>query len=248
MDMFSLFVLGASWILAGFVNGVTSFGGNLIGTPLTALVLHPQAAIICGNIVTMALSGTVMLRYFRHLPKKEFALIMTTYIIGTPIGVAILHVAPISILLNLAATSIVLFLALQFFSSKLHFSMQAPAWVLIPAGLLSGIFLGSTSMGGPVVVMASILRRWKKEAVLATVNTTATVAAFVACIVMWQNGMLASDLIAPALCSAPCAAIGVLLSFPVVNRINTVLFKKMVLAMLVLAAMALFARALNVPA
>ena len=235
--------LGISWLVAGFINGVTSFGGNLVGTPLTTLVLDPQHAIVCGNIVGTALTVTIALRYFRHLPMKEFPIITIAYMIGTPIGVTILRVAPVSIVLSLAATSILLFLAVQLFSSKLHFSMRAPIWILIPAGLLSGILLGSTSMGGPVVVMTAILRGWKKESILAVVNTTATIASCVAFFVLWKNGMFTADLITPSLCAVPCTIIGVLLSFPVVNRINTTLFNKLVLIMLVLSVGALFARA-----
>ena len=48
--MLVFFYINIVWFLAGFINGVTSFGGNLFAVPLMTLVMEAKQAIIFGCI------------------------------------------------------------------------------------------------------------------------------------------------------------------------------------------------------
>ena len=70
--MFDFLYVNVVWFLAGFVNGVTSFGGNLFAVPLMALVMDAKTAIILGCFVGTAITLTIAVFYHRELPKLEF--------------------------------------------------------------------------------------------------------------------------------------------------------------------------------
>lgn len=97
--MFALIYINVVWFLAGFINGLTSFGGNLFAMPLMSLVMDAKDAIVFGCLVGTAITVTIALFYHRDLPKREFVLALVSSLAGIPAGMAILKVASVKALL-----------------------------------------------------------------------------------------------------------------------------------------------------
>lgn len=234
------------WTLAAFVNGVTSFGGNLVGTPLMMLAIAPKDAIVFASLLGFAIMGTISFVYRHRLPVKETVLAVLSGAAGVPAGVAILRWAPTNVLLFLASAAIFLFLLWQLIAKRIHFRGTAPLWTVIPAGLAAGIVMGATSMGGPMLAMFAMMRGWTKETIIAVLNTVGTLSSLPFIFTLWQQDMYTADVTIPALCTMPAAVLGILISVPVMKRIDVQVFRRLMLCMLTLSALTLLVRGLDV--
>jgi len=247
MTIFQIILCVFFWFTAAFMNGITSFGGNLVGTPLTMLLIGPREAIIFGACVGMVVTGSVTIIYFRNLPRTETILASIGYLIGIPGGIAILRWAPASILMFLAGSCIILFLLWQAVLKRMHTngvrrSINVPIWCIFPTSVIAGILYGSTSMGGPPMAIYGFLRGWQKETMISVLNTTATIGASFMLILLLMRGDFPQELFLPFGLSVPAIVLGTLLSVPVLRRIKPDLFRKMLLTMLTFSAITLIVR------
>ena len=244
METLTLIYSSVVWLFAGFVNGITSFGGNMVAVPLLSLVIDPRDAIIFACLTGTGITVSLALLYRSALPKLEFALVCLSCGAGVIPGMWILKVASARHLLFLAGIILTVFLLWQFLGRRLNSEKRIPIWAVVPMGVLSGILLGSTSMGGPVMAMYAVLRRWTKEETIATLNTMAGLSMLFLMYLQWRDGLYSPAILEGATWGLPCCILGVLLSVPVLRRVNAQLFRKGLLAMLAFSAVMLFYRSL----
>lgn len=240
--MFAFIYINVVWFLAGFINGLTSFGGNLFAMPLMSLVMDAKDAIVFGCLVGTAITVTIALFYHRDLPKREFVLALVSSLAGIPAGMAILKVASVKALLFGCGFILVAFLLWQVLAGRMHISRTISMWWVVPTGIVSGIMLSSTSMGGPVLAMYAVLRGWSKEMTLSMLSTMAALTMLSLVGVQWWNGMYTPFIMHHAMWAIPSTVVGVLVSIPVIRRLNPRIFRLLVLAMLAVSAVMLFVR------
>lgn len=242
--MMAYFWCNFFWLLAGFVAGVASFGGNLVAVPFNTLFVDPRVAILAGCISGTAVFLGLCLFYWRHIIWKETAWLLAGAIGGIPIGIAFLRAAGGQAILLAAGLALLLFLAWQLFSSRLgKKEAPVPAWLALPFGGVSGIMMAAVGMGGPPLVLYAYLRQWRKEATLGTVNAASF--AFMLVVLPWQyfSGLYSPEILSLGMQGALAAFAGICISIPVVSRINLALFRKLLLFMLFLSACMLLFRA-----
>lgn len=231
------------WLLAGFLNGVTAFGGNLFAMPLMTLVMDTKDAIVFSCLVGTGITVSIAVLYHSRLPKVEFLLACLTCVAGIPLGVHILKLAPVNMLLIGSGMILLLFLVWQAVAGRMHRPCSIPMWMIIPAGILSGILLGSTGMGGPILAMYAVLRGWSKEVTLSVLNTMAAISMIFLIVLQWRGGLYTPDMLRAAVWAVPCCVIGVLVSVPLIRRLNPHVFRLLLLGMLFFSMLMLFARA-----
>lgn len=230
------------WLLAGFLNGVTSFGGNLFAVPLMTLVMDTKEAIVFSCLVGTGITVTIAAVYHGRLPKLEFALAFLSNLAGIPLGMAVLKMASVGSILTGSGLILLCFLIWQAVAGRMHRAFMVPVWSIIPAGLLAGMLLGSTSMGGPVLAMYAVLRGWSKEATISVLNTMAALSMLVLVFLQWRGGLYTPSILHNAAWALPCTVIGVLASLPVIRRINPVIFRRLLLGMLAFSTVMLFVK------
>ena len=149
MEAFTFLYINVVWLLAGFLNGVTSFGGNLFAVPLMTLVMETKEAIIFSCLVGTSITVSISVLYHHDLPKKEFLLALLASAAGVPFGLAALKLAsPQSILIG-SGMILLLFLIWQVVAGRLHCAFRVPVWSIIPAGVLAGFSWGPRAWAGP---------------------------------------------------------------------------------------------------
>ena len=242
LSMLVFFYINIVWFLAGFINGVTSFGGNLFAVPLMTLVMEAKQAIIFGCITGTAITVSIAVFYHRDLPKLEFLLACLGNAAGIPFGMIILEMAPAKLIFFAASAMLLLFLVWQGVSSHMRKAFRAPLWTVVPAGVISGLLLSSTSMGGPILAMYAVLRGWNKEITISMLSTMAAVSMLFLMVLQWRDGLYTPQMLHDAAWAVPCAVLGVLVSIPVIRRINPGIFRRLVLLMLAFSSVMLFVR------
>lgn len=233
------------WLIAGFVAGVTSFGGNLVAVPFVTLAIDPKDAILAGCISGTAVFASLCLVYRANILWRETFMLTAGACCGIPLGIWFLANAGASAILLAAGTAIILFLVWQFTSHRLDTCTKSvPSRVAPIFGFVSGIMMAAVGMGGPPLVLYTFLRQMTKEQTLGTVNAASV--AFMFFVLPWQYF---SNLFAPTslwlgISGAVFAIIGIAASIPVVKRINVKVFRLLLLTMLAISAVTLVCRAL----
>ena len=230
------------WLLAGFLNGVTSFGGNLFAVPLMTLVMDAKEAIVLSCLVGTGITVSIAVVYHGKLPKLEFVLAFLSNLAGIPLGMAVLQMASVGSILIGAGLILLCFLIWQAVAGRMHRAFMVPVWSIVPAALLAGVLLGSTGMGGPVLAMYAVLRGWSKEATISVLNTMAALSMLVLVFLQWRSGLYTPSILHNAAWALPCTITGVLVSVPVIRRINPVIFRRLLLAMLAFSTVMLFVK------
>ena len=233
------------WLLAGFLNGVTSFGGNLFAVPLMTLVMDAKEAIVLSCLVGTGITVSIAVVYHGKLPKLEFVLAFLSNLAGIPLGMAVLQMASVGSILIGAGLILLCFLIWQAVAGRMHRAFMVPVWSIVPAALLAGVLLGSTGMGGPVLAMYAVLRGWSKEVTLSMLNTLSALAMVFLVILQWKEGLYTPEMLQGALWAVPCCIIGVLVSIPVIQHINPRIFRIFLLGMLVFSTVMLFVRGIG---
>lgn len=241
--MFTIIYFYVVWFLAGFVTGLTSFGSNLIAVPLLALVFGARDSILIGCISAFCIFVALAIIYWRATAWRETLYLVTGAVASVPAGAWFLSRSGSSTLLLGAGFSLVLFLAWQFVAGKLKKkSKPVGAWFSLPMGIVSGALMGGVGMGGPPLVLFAYLRNYDKTTAISTINAAS--ALIMLDVIPWQyaDGLYTPDLLRLGFTGGFAAIIGILAGLPLVRRLNIAFFRKLLLLMLALSALALLVR------
>lgn len=230
------------WIIAGFLNGMTSFGALMLAIPVLTFIMGTKEAIILGCVTSLAITTPIVIRYFKWLPVREFLCILISCIIGLPIGIFILNYANSKILLFGSAFILILFICWQIYSVYFKLNIIIAWWYIIVAGFLSGVSMGATGLSGPIVAMYAVIKKWSKETALVVINAMCLLATFFFIFIQFKNGVLTEDIIKKSFIAMPATIFGVLVSFPLIKRINNSFFYILLLGMLAVSFIILIIR------
>lgn len=236
------------WLAAGLLSGLTSFGGNMLAIPVLSIYVDARDAVVIGAIAGAAIALCVALLYVRYVDWPRTLLILCGILLGIPLGVAFLALAPVRYILLGASASIMLFLVWDFFGKGKVGQMQDVNLGFVPTlalALLGGIMSGATGMGGPPIAAYALLVGWDQKTTLGSASMV-----FVLCLLaqvpsMWLGGLITPVATRDGLIGAGLAALGVLLSVPLARRINATLFRHMLLGLIAVSAIVLLIRGIN---
>ncbi len=240
----SLF-LALLWLVSGFINGLTSFGSNLVAIPVMSLLMPPKDAIVVACFGGLAVTVAIVFLYRGSLDFKELARFFIPCMATVPLGAAVLDALSPAALLLLAGFVMLLFLLWQALASRLTSVASCPSWSVYAAGGAAGLLVAATGLGGPPFAVYAMLRRWNKEKSLAMINMSGILALLPAIAFQWRQGLLTPDVRHAAAVVVPAAVVGVLCSLPLIRRMNVELFRRLVLGMVALATATMFVRGVS---
>lgn len=238
-------LLALLWLCSGFVNGLTSFGSNLLAIPVMSLFMPPKDAIITACFGGLAVTVTIVFLYRSHLDYRELLKFFLPCLITVPLGTEILQILSPAALLLFAGCVMLLFLIWQGVASRMPSGWACPAWSVFAAGGAAGLLVAATGMGGPPFAVYAMLRRWDKETSLAMINMSGVLSLLVAIGTQWQQGLLTQAVQHAAAIAVPASVVGVLCSLPLLRRMNIALFRRLVLLMVAFATATMFVRSFS---
>lgn len=235
----------AVWFLAGLIVGLTSFGGNLFAVPLLSLVMPARDAVVLACLLFPSMCLSLILLYRKAVLWREVLLLSLSSGLGIPVGIAFLSRASSRTILLVAAFCVFMFLLWQWFAAHRKFAVQPlrMGWA-VPLGIVSGLMVGATGLGGPPLAFYALGRRWSKESTLGTLSMIGLLSFVFLLPLQWLAGLFTADLIHMALSGAVFAILGTLAALPLVSRINVRLFRALILGMIAFSALSLLVKGL----
>jgi uncharacterized membrane protein YfcA len=150
MDMTVLATIGIV-TMAGFVRGVTGFGGAMLMSPILSVLIGPVPTVV----IALILETTAALVMFPDaLPKarwRTLAYLTLPAIVTVPVGGYLLLTLDPAIARKMIAGVVVVFSSMLLFGIRYHGSPRAATSIAL--GSLVGALLGATSVGAPPVIL-----------------------------------------------------------------------------------------------
>ncbi len=233
-------------LLAGMVKGIVGFALPMIMISLLGSLVTPDLAL-AGLILPTVLANVWQalrqgIRAAWH-SAMQFRLFMAVGFVALVLSAQLVRVIPVSTMLLMIALPVVLFSALQLFGWRPHLKANSPA-VEAGVGAFSGAIGGfSGTWGPPTVLYLTALDTPKRDSVRiqGVLYGLGSVVLFFAHIgsgvIRWETLPFSIALCIPALA-------GMALGFMVQDRIDQALFRRVTLAVLLIAGLNLIRRAL----
>jgi uncharacterized membrane protein YfcA len=162
-------LIGAIWLGAGLIQGLTGFGAALVAVPLLSLFLDLQLVVPLSTLhgVTITLCLSWQLRH--SLSLKKIGPLLLGCVPGVVFGVTLLKYAdPVAmkLMLGVMVTSFAIYALL---SRPVLERKLLPFWAYV-AGFATGAITSAFSTGGPPTIIYSTLAGWSKDTIKATLS------------------------------------------------------------------------------
>ena len=217
------------------VQGTTSFGFNLVATPIFLIFLDPKQVIP----ILMPLTATVnigIIFWNSQIPEfKKSSILILGGLIGIPIGLLILSKSNPDYLKISTAIIILTFAILTItISEKLNFKRNIFQDFFV--GLGSGIFATSTSLSGPLIVLYLTNTNIPKSEFRKIISCFLLFIQIFSIIMLALSGYINYDTIVLNIKLLPAIIIPFFISVKIIESINEKLFKLIVLTIVILTS------------
>lgn len=134
--------------------------------------------------------------YWRHFQWRDSWLLLLGSIVGVPLGVYLLTVAPGPLLLKLLGAMFLSFAAYELYChSRPQFKINFPRWSAFPVGVVSGAASGAFNAGGPALVSYAYAQTWSKERKIAFLQAFFVLSGSLRLSTMWGGGLFTPEVI-----------------------------------------------------
>ena len=153
--------LGISIILlAGFTQGLTSFGFALISVPLLSVILPISEVVPIVVLLSLGTNLIIITGSYKNIEFRKIGILVAASLLAVPLGtLALVYIAPK--LIKLCVGALILIVAGLMLLGR-SFPVKSERLAFIPIGLLSGFLNGSISMSGPPVALFMSNQNTKK--------------------------------------------------------------------------------------
>jgi uncharacterized membrane protein YfcA len=136
---------------AGILRGYTGFGFALASVPALTLILDPADMVPAITVITLIGGLQLVIQVWRQADWPSVWLLLAGAVVGLPFGVIMLRDLPPDLMR--AFIGLVVLIAVLLLWRGFTFSDAPSKAMRLVLGALSGLLNGSTSMGGPPVII-----------------------------------------------------------------------------------------------
>jgi uncharacterized protein len=220
-------------LLAGVTSGLTGFGFALIAVPLLVIFLPAKAVVPIVMLLSNLTHFVILWQTRGQFDLPRVWRLMLAGCIGMPLGTYLL------LLLDARALKILIGAVITVFALALLLGLKKPIrnekLASFPVGFVSGLLSGSTAMGGPPAVLFLSNQGVDKAIFRANLNVYFTVLSLVTIPFQAVGGLLTTSVLTYTAYFVPALVVGTLAGCRISSVIPEVLFRKLTLAVVLLA-------------
>lgn len=240
MSPTTLIAIYAVVAIAAFSQTVAGFGFSLVAVPLLGLLIDPKEAVALALLFLLLNSALLAWGGRSHIQWDAVRRLLLGALPGLPLGMVLLEVAPEKGLrLALAAA---VFIAVAVIVSGFTVSGEGRKFEL-GAGFFTGLLTTSLNTNGPPTVLALQARGLEPHQFRPTSSAVLGLTSAVGAVLFAAGGLLTSDVQRSAVLATPALAVGWYAGTRVRGHIPASMFRRVVLGLLLTAAVATVAAA-----
>lgn len=218
------------FMIAGLLQGMTSFGFSLIALPMLTILYDIQLIVPVLVIYSFVMNTTIILRLWRNIDLKEILWIAIPGILFTPVGMQILIYVDGTWLKVFTGIFIFLFSLLLFFNKR--FEIQNERLGYLVTGTLSGLLNGSVSFSGPPLIIFMTNKGIEKQKFRASLSFYFWILNLITIPVFYFGGLIGTETMVFSAKYVVFLIVGVLIGVTIGNRIKENLFQRLVVVVL----------------
>lgn len=228
MELSVLILLGVIVIfVAGFTQGLTSFGFALIATPILGQIIPLQQTVPIVVILSLCTNGIVFAGCYKHADIRKIWLLILSSLLAAPLGTYLLLFLSADILKLATGVVIVLVAALQLAGKT--FPIKRDRLAYLPVGAASGLLNGSISMSGPPVALFLSNQGVGKETFWANISVYGIFLNIVTILTYLYGGLLTPETLHYTAWFVPSMLVGVFVGIRALKKLNEQRFKRIAL-------------------
>lgn len=242
-----LAVAALAIVVAGVAKGVTGMGIPIAGVPILVALYGDLRMVLVVTVLGSATADIPML--WRYRDRWRDAKMLLGFgimgIIGIVVGTQILAFVKPAILSGVLALVVIAFTALSWLGRIPTMSPTLAARIGPLVGLVCGVLQGAVGAAGPITTSYLLSTRLSRESFLFAINATFFVLDWTQYFSLQRLGLTTPLVFQGQIAVMILVFIGLWIGFKIQDRIDDTLFRRGVLVMLGLAAVALVTRALR---
>ena len=223
--------------LAALTQSVTGFGFAIVSMSFLPGVIGLQSAVPMVTLVGIVANVVIWYSYRRYCNFNAVKILAIASIITTPFGVFLLKYIPEAIALKGLGILIFSYVLYDWLNLSLP-SLKSSIWAYLFGGM-SGILNGAYTTGGPPVIVYANCRHWNPQEFKGNLTAIFFFGSLLAAIVHGWQGNITISVGKFAIYSLPGFALGLWLGIMLSNKINPQVFKRITLALLMVAGLRL---------
>jgi uncharacterized membrane protein YfcA len=218
--------------LAAACYAVTGFGFALVMTPLLAVAWDVKSAVVTSVVLSTLALLPLLVEVRAHVPLPRAAMLVLGSFAGIPLGVLILQQLNSDALQVLVAATVIVAALLLYFRSAAETGPDTRAGQLA-TGFLSGVVGGSTSMGGPPIVLYLLGREREVAPFRATLLAFFLPGSLMQIAILAGVGRITGDVLVLVAAALPAVVAGLLAGAWLRRHVQPERFRAVVVAVLV---------------
>lgn len=231
-----IIILSAGIFLGYFVQTIVGFAASLIAFPILLHIYNIQEASAIMGILYVLFSIVLVVKNWKEIDKNIIKEVTPGLIVGMVIGVYLLKFGNPIVLKKALGIFIVAFVMYKFWdASEIRLFRRAGIFF----GLMSGIFGGLFSAGGPALAVYIHNKTNRKNIIRATIIGCLGVTNFARIPLFVYSGLFTSQLVKMSIIALPSFLLALFIGQMLYNRINEKLFRNIFLVILLLSGISL---------
>ncbi len=245
IDPAILAIAAAAIFLGGFVKGTLGVGLPMTAVPIIAnfLPVPTSVGIMFAPILASNLWQSLDRRHLLAALRR-FAPLIAASLAGIALGARALAILDPKTLYALLGTVVLLFAALNIASPHLTVKPSQEIWMGPLAGLIAGLLGGFSALLGPPLIIYLMALKLEKDVFVTSISLIFLITMLALNGAMMAYGVIGTrDILISFILLVP-TFLGMLIGRRLRNSINTKIFYRLVLAVLVISAVSLWRKAL----
>ena len=236
MSLVILLIVGMGIFTGFFIQTLIGFAGALIALPILLLVLGLQDAIAYISIFYFFSSVYLIAQEWKYIDRRIILKLAIATILGVGIGIWVLaHGKPL-FLKKALGVFILLYIGYTIYAKDKVFKQPKLTFLF---GLVGGFFSGLFSTGGPLYVIIVKDSTITMQSFRATMFGILGLITAVRIPILYTTGILNMEQIQYSLCIMPFFVLAIYLGKKAYSKLNEVVLKQGVLALLFLSGVLL---------
>ncbi len=222
-------------LVGAFIRSISGFGYAMVATPLMALVIDVKSVVVINMMLSTTMNVVMVFYMRRHIDPRRTAFICLGSVPGIPVGVYLLSVLDPMVIKLAIAMLVIPFSILLLLGHSHRFQHDTIGCTI--SGFISGVLLGSTSLGGPPVVLFLLNQGMTKEKFVGTLAVFFLFSCLVTLATFTSFNLINTEILTKAVMLLPPLWLGSYAGIKVLPRINPVLFRKLASSLISLVAL-----------
>ena len=219
--------------LASVTQGLAGFGFALVSASIMIIFLPPKVVVPIILIQGTLINLIILIKAKKWVDLKRIWPLILAGIVGVPFGTFFLIVLKDSTSKMFIGSVIILFSVAFLMGFKKKIKNEKLAFA--PVGFISGLLSGSTTMGGPPVILFFTNQDVEKQVFRANLVAYFMSLSLIAFPSYFLSGLITMEVIEYTILFLPAMILGAIIGIKLVHKIEEKLFRKIALIIVIIA-------------